>query len=517
MARTSWPARIGVTLLTTIAVGAVGTPALAATTGTASVSGTKITFKAGTQKNNAVTFTRSGRTITINDRVKIKAGKGCKPVKGDNTKVRCTTKKNPTQITAHLGDKNDALANKTTLKFYGYGGSGDDKLFGGTGTDRLVGDSGNDRIRGGSGNDSLDAGAGNDLIWGDGGNDITVGGTGNDRLTGGDGNDKEYGGDGNDRFYQSAAYKVDADLFVGNAGEDEVLYYGRKVGVRISNDGVTGNDGTMTWDSKTKKAYQTERDTISADIEILTGTDAADTILGGPNNDDLYGKGSGDTIYGNAGNDYLHGGGAEAWGLLSVGDDRGIDKLVGGAGNDSLDRGDLYYGDYDTPSRTPRPLGSDYMYGDATVSYEFADGPVIVSPHNEWGNDGQEGEHDQVHIYRNLIGSPYDDVLISQMISTALSGFIKGGAGDDRIGMYFDGARSHDPEREHWSLYGGPGADELDGGGHDRGDTYLYGSGDGTDDSEKADDGAADTLHNGTACHLHKTDSATGCKSLTEF
>jgi hypothetical protein len=38
-----------------------------------------------------VVITRSGNTITIDDRVAISAGKGCKKVKGDKTKVICTT------------------------------------------------------------------------------------------------------------------------------------------------------------------------------------------------------------------------------------------------------------------------------------------------------------------------------------------------------------------------------------------------------------------------------------------
>ncbi|WP_433827623.1 hypothetical protein ACQP2E_37250 [Actinoplanes sp. CA-015351] len=220
-------------LLATMTAGAIGAPAMAASTGAASVSSTTVTYQAGLRKINAVTLTRSGRTVTIDDRVTIKAGKGCKRVKGrvgadgthgepgegdvivgpisqifgspsadvlhatathhagyihggagddefsgdgevdlygddgadrltdgnllfgsgssdsvplkagkgckpgksDKTKVRCTTKRTPTQITAHLGDKNDVLANKTKINFLGYAGTGDDKLYGGTGTD----------------------------------------------------------------------------------------------------------------------------------------------------------------------------------------------------------------------------------------------------------------------------------------------------------------------------------------------------------------------------------------------
>jgi Ca2+-binding RTX toxin-like protein len=381
MARTSWPARIGVTLLTTIAVGAVGTPALAATTGTASVSGTKITFKAGSQKNNAVTFTRSGRTITINDRVKIKAGKGCKAVKGDNTKVRCTTKKNPTQITAHLGDRTDTLANKTTLKFYGYGGSGDDKLFGGNGSDRLYGDSGNDRIWGYGGNDSIDAGTGNDIVdagtgndriaagtgtdkvyggtgndrvYGNDGNDQLHGGAGNDHLDGGAGddklygdagndrllgdrgNDKEYGGSGNDTFDQNTRIGDDSDLFVGGTGQDLVTYEKRTENLVLTNDDGIGDDGANSYffDDIHYSRFSYEKDTISADVENLTGGSGQD-LIGGNSDDNVINGGAGKSneLFGGGGDDVIRGAG-----YLEGGSGR--DRLYGAKGYDKLEAGD---------------------------------------------------------------------------------------------------------------------------------------------------------------------------------
>jgi Ca2+-binding RTX toxin-like protein len=622
VSRTTWLTRIGVALFTTIAVGAVGTPAFAASTGTASVSGTKIAFKAGSKQTNSVTFSRSGRTITINDRVKIKAGKGCKAVKGDKTKVRCTTKKNPTQITAHLGDKNDALDNTTTLKFYGYGGSGDDKLFGGNGTDRLVGDSGNDRIwgnagndslDGGSGNDTIDAGSGNDKVYGstgtnkllgasgndtlyggtgtdtidggsgndkihgntganklyggsgndyvyggsgnetlsggtgndylygytgndtlngDTGNDTFNGGTGNDKvygatgddklygdagndaLIGGDGNDKEYGGDGNDRFHQAAAYTKDADLFVGNAGKDEVTYYGRKTGVSVSNDGVTGNDGAIVrkWENNVQTVYQTEHDTVSTDVEVLVATDHDDILTGGPNDDFLYGKDYGDTIYGGGGDDYLSGGGAGPM-ITDSNQTVGTDRLVGGAGNDRIENGTIVYGDYDTPSSTPRPVGADIITDAFTISYEFADGPVTLDVDNAYRQDGQKDEGDDVTRYRNIIGSAYDDVLITDGVYTREAGFISGGAGDDHLKLTVPVCCW-----DFWYLYGGDGADVLDGASGQTRFTFLYGSGgESRSGSEKVDDGSPDVLKNGGTCYVHKDDSATNCQTVDEL
>ncbi|MBB2945650.1 Ca2+-binding RTX toxin-like protein [Actinoplanes lutulentus] len=572
MSHSPWLARIGVSLITTVAVGAVAAPASAAPAGVASVSGTsKIVFKAAPGKANSINFSQSGRTITINDSVPLKAGKGCKPVKGDKTKVKCTTKKAPTQITAHLGDKNDALSNRTKINFFGYAGTGDDKLYGGPGYDRLVGDSGNDRIWGGAGNDSLDGstgndqidggagtdkvygsagsdrltgGAGNDYVYGGTGNDTLYGGAGNDRvvgevghdvingeagndsldggagndrvlggtgddklygsdgddeLRGDDGNDKEYGGAGNDRFVQATTTKVDADLFAGGTGKDEVTYAKRETGVTISNNGVAGDDGTMAYEAG--KTYQAEHDTISTDIEVLVGGDGSDRILGGPDNDFLYGMLSSDYLNGGAGDDYLNGGGTGINAGNPWADDHGRDDLVGGAGNDRLEKGDLYFGDYDTPSSTPRPVGADVMIGGNTVSYEFADGPVTVDPHNAYGQDGQKGEGDEVSRVGSIIGSPYADVLIS-MVGDYWGDYLSGKAGDDYLRVDFVSPGCCDG----WNgviVRGGDGADEIDGG--DGPDVFLWGS-----DGE-TDDGDPDVLSNAGVCHVHSNDTATGC------
>src|SRR3954454_13789602 len=103
LSRPTWLARVSLSLLTTIGVGALAAaPAEAASTGVASVvESTKVQYKAAKGKQNKVVITRSGRTITIDDKAAIKPGKGCKQVKGDKTKVRCTTGKTPTRVRAY--------------------------------------------------------------------------------------------------------------------------------------------------------------------------------------------------------------------------------------------------------------------------------------------------------------------------------------------------------------------------------------------------------------------------------
>ena len=77
--------------------------------------------------------------MTINDKVAVKAGPGCKKVRGDKTKVRCTTSGTPTELDAWLEDKNDKLTNKANLWVWVDGGKGNDKLYGGKQADVLRG------------------------------------------------------------------------------------------------------------------------------------------------------------------------------------------------------------------------------------------------------------------------------------------------------------------------------------------------------------------------------------------
>jgi serralysin len=161
----NWAARAGAALLATISIGAYAVPALAAgTDGAASVSGTKVRFQAGSKVANRVVITRKGNVVTVDDRVKVKAGKGCKAVKGDKTKVRCTVKKGPTRVNVYLYDRSDSVTNNSDLPMSAEGGSGNDQLVGGSRNDILYGMSGADRLYGKGGNDRLDADTGNDLL-----------------------------------------------------------------------------------------------------------------------------------------------------------------------------------------------------------------------------------------------------------------------------------------------------------------------------------------------------------------
>jgi Ca2+-binding RTX toxin-like protein len=316
-----------------------------------------VSFSADTKVKNTVVITRSGRTVTIDDRVAVKPGKNCKQVKGDKTRVRCKTTKTPAKVIVDLYDRDDSVVNKSDLKMEAYGGSGNDKLVGGpkadalhgedpcdrsAGNDKIYGKGGNDLIYAGDGSDYVSAGDGNDHVLGDSdcinapdraGNDVIHGGNGNDSLFGDNGNDKLYGGNGNDFLVAwSGADRIEggagndelygdpddrklyADVMLGGTGQDLVDYQGHKKPLTVSLNGVSRDDGAPG-----------EHDTVGADVEHLTGGSGNDRLVGNAAANMIDGFGGNDTILGGSGNDDLR-----------AGDGDGHHELYGEAGDDML-------------------------------------------------------------------------------------------------------------------------------------------------------------------------------------
>jgi Ca2+-binding RTX toxin-like protein len=379
-----WLLHAAATIVVTLAVGAVGTPAQAATTGVAKLdSPSKLSFTAGSGKVNAITVTGSGKVVTFDDKVTIKPGKGCKRVGKDVTKVRCTFTADPAKVLlftvkVSTGDKNDTITSKADLLVYGYGGTGNDKLTGSKHFDVLSGGAGNDKLYSTGGDDELNGDAGNDLLVGDPGRNYLDGGTG-------------------------------ADIMRGGAGEDMVLYRTRTKGVTANLDGLA-NDGEKG-----------EKDTIATDIENiwsgagndrLTGNGKVNTLWAAGGNDIINGEGGDDDLGGYAGNDVINGGagnddihGNEGNDTIRGGDgddhvlglsgkdtiygDSGTDDLTGGDGDDTIRGGDgddsvwgghgsdLLHGD----AGDDRVMGT-YVGGNADTARDVADGGA----HDFWGD-----------------------------------------------------------------------------------------------------------------------------------
>ena len=329
-------------------------PAQAAGTGTVAV-GTYLEYKAASGKQNNLVVTRSGNTITFDDSVSLKAGKGCKAASGHKTVVTCTLA-NPGTVIVTLGDRNDSFVNRTSLRFNVYGGSGNDKLTGGsaiemldggTGTDKLYGNGGDDTLRGRAGNDLLDAGDGNDRLEGADGNDTLVGRPGNDTIAGAAGKDVVWAGAGNDHIYDAAK---SADVFHGGTGFDRVSYISRTKAIVADADGRSGDDGESG-----------EHDTIDLDVEALVGGSGNDRLTGNASANALDGHSGNDVLAGLGGNDLLEG----FAGRDTIDGGAGDDEVYGGFDNDTLSGGDgadLVVGG-DGNDQVAGGAGNDKLYG----------------------------------------------------------------------------------------------------------------------------------------------------------
>ena len=184
-----------------------------------------------------------------------------------------------------------------------------------------------------------------------------------------------------------------------------------------------------------------------------------DRIDGGRGNDTICGLGNADTLVGGPGDDRLFGGLDDYY----VPDDGYAgDILVPGPGNDFVDLGDdpasADVDDVDRPARYDRVL------------YEDAPGPVTVDLSAGTAR-GEGTDTIVVPAYSGgIVGSPYDDVLTG----TDRPDRIAGGAGDDRIHA-LDGDDELEPGTGNDVVRGGDGSDAIL--SPDKGRDRLYGDG----------------------------------------
>jgi len=304
LSRSRWVSGVGMTLLATVSAGLLAAPAEAAAKGVVFIQNSnRVVYQAAKGVRNKVVVTGSGRTFTVDDVVAIKAGKRCKAVKGDKTKVKCTLPRTPSRVMVYTYDRKDTITNKAALTMNAFGGSGADTIIGGSRTDGLDGETGDDTLYGKGGNDALHGGPGRDRLYG---------GSGDDYLTGDD------GGSG----------KVYADLLSGGSGTDIAAYAEYNIPVTVDLDGAKGDDGAAG-----------EHDTVAADVESIYGGRGDDHLTGSARANFISGQAGADTIRGGAGDDYL------------VGLD-GVDRIYGEGGDD------LLYG-------WDQPASVDYLDGGA--------------------------------------------------------------------------------------------------------------------------------------------------------
>ncbi|HWS35826.1 MAG TPA: calcium-binding protein [Actinoplanes sp.] len=460
MSSRTWFTRAGIALLsTTAAIGVLAAPAQAASVGTASVVNGKLIFKAGSGKTNRVWLSPvfNGK-LELSDRVAVKAGKGCKTVKGVKHTVRCV---GVTSAKISLGSGNDVFLNRGLLTTLVHGGAGNDTLNGGIGRDFLYGEAGNDRVNGDWGSDYLVGGAGNDVIYGRDGADVIYDGAGNDRAYGGPGFDTFHDGTGKDRFYGEAdddrfvaGAAVDADRFYGGAGHDTATYQNRKKAVTLDADGKA-DDGAKG-----------EKDNIATDVENLIGGAGNDRITGNNGPNYLRGGFGDDIINGLGGDDQLYG-------------ENGKDRLDGGAGDDRL------AGDSRVDPEDSFRAFADVLIGGSgadTADYVLHEVAVTVDLDGAKGDDGARGEKDTIATdVENVLGGIGDDTLTGNNGNNVVNGgragadVLRGLGGDDTL--LSDSLPIGESDKQ---------VDILDGGAHVTGDRHRAGPEDTVVDSEIA-------------------------------
>ncbi len=184
--------------------------------------------------------------------------------------------------------------------------------------------------------------------------------------------------------------------------------------------------------------------------DFIFGHGGFDLLFGGFGNDSIYGGNGDDSLFGYYGNDFLAGGSGDDILLGQHGDD----TLLGGAGHDTLNGGDgndqLSGGSgFDT---LVGGAGADVLDGGDqtdTADYSGASGPVWLSLLAGKGTQGDAAGDTLISI-ENVIGSAYADLIVGDAGDNWLSGL----GGND----YLDGGEGADV------LNGGAGADVLVGG-----------------------------------------------------
>ncbi len=192
------------------------------------------------------------------------------------------------------------------------GTAGTDILNGTPSDDAIHGLAGDDVIYGGSGIDQLYGDEGSDQIYGENGDDVFVDDLGDDLMD---------GGLDNDAFFLGRTSAGGQNIIVGGGGIDTVNLSTSRAGATID----LSNTGFQT-------VMAGETDQLSS-IEVIIGSNYADTLTGSANGDTLLGGDGADLLKGGDGDDLISSAGLQ--GAYGYGD-TSIDIIDGGAGDDIL-------------------------------------------------------------------------------------------------------------------------------------------------------------------------------------
>ncbi|WP_085318111.1 calcium-binding protein [Derxia lacustris] len=208
-------------------------------------------------------------------------------------------------------------------------------LYNGSAAVSLVGDSAANQLQSlGAGIDRLNGLGGDDTLLGGGGNDTLIGGDGNDLLIGEGGSNALVGGAGDDLYYINAA-----DSVIELLGQGNDSFYGSKTTINVGSLASTienllyiGTDGAALTGNRLDNFI-----VGGSGANVVSGLGGNDIVVGGLGADSLAGGDGNDTLYGGLS------GLATPLAVPGVGagqfndftrDDKAIDTLAGGAGDD---------------------------------------------------------------------------------------------------------------------------------------------------------------------------------------
>jgi Ca2+-binding RTX toxin-like protein len=149
------------------------------------------------------------------------------------------------------------------------------------------------------------------------GNDWLLGGSAGDQFDGGAGDDTFSGLGGEDAYFTS---QMDgSDTFNGGAEFDAVSYEGRGADLEIHacasevaigcETGACSCSGSMSGEAgEEDRLINVEDITAGSGDDVIYGSEAADSLSGGPGDDDIFGLGGSDLLYGEGGVDSMDGG-----------------------------------------------------------------------------------------------------------------------------------------------------------------------------------------------------------------
>jgi Ca2+-binding RTX toxin-like protein len=240
-------------------------------------------------------------------------------------------------------------------ELYGVGNALDNYIVGNESANLLIGGLGDDTFYGFEGNDLIFGEDGADMLNGNDGVDYLAGGNGDDSLYGGSEADALYGEDGNDQLYAGDYFVT--DILVGGAGHDTLVADSGAVDYDLLDGG--GGDDTYYVDTGadlTFEAVNGGTDTVWANVPVanagvylyanvenlilqgdtafgvgnelnnqITGSQAANLLLGGAGNDRIDGGQGNDLLFGEAGADtfvFVGSTGQDVIGDFSVAEDR---------------------------------------------------------------------------------------------------------------------------------------------------------------------------------------------------